>query len=98
MLVRCLNGRDTVRIKLKYEILEFLDLRAQASETSLSSTKKTPRKSDTPVTTFTANSQPVNSCILCSSERHPIYFCPKVIWYLLCVNTISVIIVLMVDI
>ena len=60
------------------EILEFLDLRAQTSETSLSSSsKKPPRKSDHPVTTFTANSYSSGKCILCSSERHPLYACPK---------------------
>ena len=70
------HSQDKAEVPSYNEILEFLDLRAQASETSLSSsTKKTPRKSDTPVTTFTANSQPVNRCILCSSERHPLYFC-----------------------
>ena len=60
------------------EILEFLDLRAQAFETSLSSAnKKPPRKSDPPVTAFTANSETSGHCILCSTARHPLYVCLK---------------------
>ena len=61
------------------EILDFLDLRAQASETSLSSSSKKPptKKPFTPVTTFTANSEYMGNCILCNPERHPLYICPK---------------------
>ena len=72
------HSQDKAEVPSYTEILEFLDLRAQASETSLSSSsKKPPRKSDHPVTTFTANSYSSGNCILCSSECHPLYACPK---------------------
>ena len=71
------HSQDKTEVPSYTEILEFLDLRAQASETSLSSSKKPPRKSDHPVTTFTANSHSSGNCILCNSERHPLYVCPK---------------------
>ena len=72
------HSQDKAEVPLYTEILEFLDLRAQASETSLSSSSKKPqRKPDHPVTTFTANSYSSGNCILCSSERHPLYACPK---------------------
>ena len=71
-------NQDETEVPSYTEILEFLGLRAQASETSLSSAnKKPPRNSDPPVTTFTANSEALGNCILCSTVRHPIYICPK---------------------
>ena len=72
------HSQDKTEVPSYTEILEFLDLRAQASETLLSSSnKKIPKKSSFPVTTFTANSEPMGNCIICSSERHPLYICPK---------------------
>ena len=65
------------------ELLDFLDLRAQASETSLSSTKRAPKneplkRSSGPgktVASFTANSKSTTSqCILCTN---PLYACLK---------------------
>ena len=72
------------------DLLEFIDLRAQASETSLPTpTKKFTPRNDTSasrksvsfgktVTSFTANSDAVsNPCVLCKNERHPLYVCPR---------------------
>ena len=42
-----------------------------------SSSRKPPKKSDHPLTTFTANSYSSGNCSLCSSKRHPLYACPK---------------------
>ena len=60
------------------DILEFIDLRASASE----STTKRPKvdASSKRVTThFTTKlSEPSNShCVLCRSEKHPLYYCSK---------------------
>ena len=66
------------------ELLKFLSLHAQASETSV--VEKRPscgeaRKSfipNRPVTSFTANATPtVENCILCKSVKHPLYSCSK---------------------
>jgi hypothetical protein len=65
------------------DLLGFLDLRAQASETSLPSTgrrtKRDPRKkSNETVTSFVAN--PVSGgthYILCEADKHPLYVCAK---------------------
>ncbi len=58
------------------DILEFIDLRTQASETSVTtSTKKKFPAIGKAIASFTANSESNNShCVLCTSERHP---CPK---------------------
>ena len=67
------------------KILEFLDLRAQASETSVSSHKGSPRSGNPdrrghqpskPVTAFTANAtdSPPNY-IVCGTREHPLYAC-----------------------
>ncbi len=70
------------------KLLEFLDLRAQASETSVSETRKTPRNETHPskksafgkgATSFAASvsSQPFATCALCKPEKHPLYACPR---------------------
>ena len=69
------------------ELLEFLNLRAQASETCTSDTRRTPR-SDThpakksqpnkPIASFAVStSESVAGCILCKPEKHPLYACPR---------------------
>ena len=83
---RCSNGRNTAKptdVPHYQDLLEFLDLRAQASETTVSgSSKKTPRNDPSShkrsFTFFTANTESASDhCILCESERHPLYVCPK---------------------
>ena len=68
------------------DLLNFIDLRAQASETSLSSSKKItknepPKRTSGPgktVASFIAHSKSANTqCILCTNEKHPLYVCPK---------------------
>lgn len=69
------------------ELLEFLNLRAQACETYTSDTKRTPRSgaystkkspSNKSIASFTANaSESVAGCILCKPEKHPLYACPR---------------------
>ena len=53
------------------ELLEFIDLRAQASETSCTTQRK---KQLSRVTLFTANA--CSNCV-CKTEKHPLYVCPK---------------------
>ena len=68
-------------------ILEFLNLRAQASETSLVETKKpstfsngrfcahAPNKA---IAAFTSATVPeANNCTLCKGEKHPLYQCSQ---------------------
>ena len=67
------------------DILDFLNLRAQASKTLARPAKKqvsTPGKKPTPfgkVASFAAASTDFSRyhCIICTSERHPLYVCPK---------------------
>ena len=57
------------------DCLEFIDLRAQASESLSATPKKKPGKE---TSFFGAGSDMGrNHCILCTSERHPLYACPK---------------------
>ena len=65
------------------DLIEFINLRTQASETI--STESRPRSatprvnsSNKSVTSFTASaSDPDINCILCKTERHPLYACPQ---------------------
>jgi hypothetical protein len=75
------------------DLLEFLNLRAQASESSVPdtnqrkskpdiiSTKKFPSKSGAIASFATSaedqSSSPKPVCVLCGPERHPLYACPK---------------------
>lgn len=62
------------------ELLDFIDLRAQASEISCTTLKKQSQPSRKPrsgVTSFAANSEFDSSCAVCKTENHPLYICPK---------------------
>ena len=63
------------------DLLEFIDLRARASESTISNTRRTPRMenhSRKTVTTFVASSESsVSHCVVCKYEKHPLYYCPK---------------------
>ena len=63
------------------DLLGFLDLRAQASETS--GVKKAPRHENPrrqpskPITSFVSNTSPTDrSCVICK-EKHPLYACSQ---------------------
>ena len=69
-----------------YQDLDFLNLRAQASESSLTDhISKKPMSSFRRVSTnggfitpSSANSDPSSStCIVCKPEKHPLYTCPR---------------------
>lgn len=79
-------SQDSVSVPHYTRLLEFLDLRAQASETCATETTRNPRNDTHPtkrspidrsVASFATNaSVPVANCILCTSEKHPQYACP----------------------
>ena len=67
------------------ELLKFLDLRAQASETSIAEPRRSNRSNPPkggagvkkPVTSYTVsvvNPSP-NNCIVCHHDKHPLYLC-----------------------
>ncbi len=71
------------------QLLHFINLRAQASEASMSDAGKKSLKTDTgysskknfypakPITTHAANADASGDCMLCKTERHPLYVCPR---------------------
>ena len=70
-------------------LLEFINLRAQASEASVSDAGKKFSRNDTnpptrkgygpskPVASFVASAESSGNCVLCKSIKHPLYCCPK---------------------
>ncbi len=66
------------------DLLDFIDLRAQASETSCTAHKKQPRFEQCPkkphgrVASFATHSDPAfSNCVVCKTEKHPLYVCAK---------------------
>lgn len=63
------------------DLLNFIDLRAQASETSCPSHKKPfvlPHKTPfSRLTSHVANTESENKCIVCGTEKHPLYLCAR---------------------
>ena len=74
-------GQDSRKIPHHDDLLRFLDLQAQASETCASEPKrhnplgKPSPKSATAFMANTAESIPNSS--LCKTQRHPLYICPQ---------------------
>ena len=56
------------------ELLGFIDLRAQASETSYPTHRKKPSSK---ITSFTTNTTASSICVVCKTEKHPLYTCAK---------------------
>ena len=68
------------------ELLDFIDLQAQASETSQSQSarKSVPQRTQPSSTSKTipsfatfSSAKSHSSCVLCEKEKHPLYHCPK---------------------
>ena len=55
------------------QLLDFLDLRVQASETSCSTHRKKPSGM---ITSFTASAT-LGNCVVCKTEKYPLYVCAK---------------------
>ena len=69
-------------------LLEFINVRTQASETSISGHKvpsrndahptRKPPTSSKPMASFAASATgPANGCVLCKTDKHPLYACPR---------------------
>ena len=80
------HSHDMTQVPHYQDLLDLLNLRAQASETSISEQKKPRSEINTskrlttpgkPITSFTSTTHPVSSYIMCKSERHPLYACSK---------------------
>ena len=83
------HSQSSTAVPHYQDLLEFINLRAQASETSVSeSAKKQPRhesssarkpfSSTKPVTLFATNTDSNPSqCVACETEKHPLYTCTK---------------------
>ena len=56
------------------ELLDFIDLQAQASETSCPVPRKRPVSR---ITTFATNTGASSNCVVCKTEKHPLYICAK---------------------
>ena len=69
------------------DLLKFIDLRAQASETSMYVPVKKPQRNDQPsggrqyprrnVASHPTSTDSRSHCVICSTEKHPLYACPK---------------------
>ena len=74
-------SQDCTDVPHYKNLLEFLNLRAQASETCLPEKRHPKYKSlagNKPITSFTANvSDTTTSCVVCKSEKHPLYVCTR---------------------
>ena len=62
------------------DLLDFINLRAQASEASCAAPKKQTQPSRKPhsrVTSYATSSDVDNSCVLCKTKKYPLYICTK---------------------
>ena len=81
-------SQDSAKVPRYLKLLEFINLQAQASEASTSEHKRAPRIEDhskkvtttgKPIAAFTttAGDSAANPCVLCKTEKHPLYACGK---------------------
>jgi hypothetical protein len=61
------------------KLLDFIDLREQASEADMGrKSKGDPKKPYfKPIASHAGVADPVSPCVVCKSERHPLYICQK---------------------
>ena len=83
------HSQSTTAVPHYGELLEFINLRAQASETSITEQGKKSSQSDTkptkqftpagkPIASFTASAlETMANCVLCKVEKHLLHTCPK---------------------
>ena len=79
------HSQDLTDVPQFSKLLEFLNFRAQASETSISNHKSFRRSKNSdrrghcppkPITTFATNAVvPSPNCVLCATSKHPLYAC-----------------------
>ena len=79
------HSQESTDVPHYQQLLNFIDLRAQASESTISDTSKRARKNDIagrriftpskPVASFTASAETdASKCVICK-EKHPLYVC-----------------------
>ena len=82
------HSQESTDIPHYNKLLEFINLRAQASESlsvprkgstpSNASSNRKPSLSHKPVTSFATNaSGPSHNCVVCKTEKHPLYACQQ---------------------
>ena len=83
------HSQDSTEVPHYLKLLEFINLRVQASEASISDHKRTSRQEEQPakktsmagkpIASLTANATDLsaNRCIVCKIDKHPLYACPK---------------------
>lgn len=82
------HSQESAEVPYYQELLDLINLRAQPSEASTSDTAKKPLKTDCSlgmkgfypsrsVTVHATNANAPGNCVLCKSEKHPLYVCPQ---------------------
>ena len=84
------HSQDQVDVPHYQNLLDFLDLRAQASETLVTESQKKFNKSELsfkrnmgkirPIASYTVsaiNTTPPSHCIICKTDKHPLYLCSQ---------------------
>ena len=78
------HSQESASIPHYNDVLEFINLRAQASESLNTPSRGHPSSSNKrqplsykPVTSFAASAESTSSCIICKPEKHPLYACPR---------------------
>ena len=78
------HSQDSAEVPHFNDLLEFLNMCAQASEVSdqgkrnKSDVQGKRQSSGKPVASFVGNaSNPAAHCVLCKNDKHPLYVCPK---------------------
>ena len=73
-------SQDEIEVLHYQKLLEFINLRAQASEPSIMEHSKKPRyeatsakKFSKPIASFAGTASPVVSCVVCESGNYPLY-------------------------
>ena len=67
------HSHESTTVPHYSELLDFINLRAQASE-SLPSSKR-PNPPNKPIASNVSETPP--NCVLCKTDRHPLYACPR---------------------
>ena len=80
------HSQSSATVPHYQELLEFINLRAQASESSVSENRKSSKSEikrphhipGKPVASFTTStSASLDNCVLCKTDKHPLYACPR---------------------
>ena len=75
------SSQESTDVPHYTELLEFLNLRAQASESTLSEQRRQTDARKHPAMRYTSHTSSVsaanNHCVMCKTERHPLYACTR---------------------